>query len=174
MWEEALAALVPVSPSGSGPGAEHSVLKMHVSSLIWAVSFGSWFGVSSLFKGTRMALHDVVNLSWDYLLNTNKQTKKMSTVSVAAPLTCSVCSSLFPPFGGNNGILCLMFTLLPKEQAHVTLLISTKGFSSVLHFRYRFIVLQCFSSKRSLHIDLVYLCDRPPLMVAMLVAMLYC
>lgn len=98
----------------------------------------------------------------------------MSTVSVAAPLTCSVCSSLFPPFGGNNGILCLMFTLLPKEQAHVTLLISTKGFSSVLHFRYRFIVLQCFSSKRSLHIDLVYLCDRPPLMVAMLVAMLYC
>lgn len=86
-----------------GQGAERGVLKMHVSSLIWAVSFGS---VSSLLKGTQMALHDLVNLSWDYLLNTNKQTKKkkMSTVSVAAPLTCSVCSSL-SPFGGNNGIL---------------------------------------------------------------------
>lgn len=88
-----------------GQGAERCVLKMHVSSLIWAVSFGS---VSSLLKGTQMALHDLVNLSWDYLLNTNKQTKKkkkkLSTVSAAAPLTCSVCSSL-SPFGGNNGIL---------------------------------------------------------------------
>lgn len=57
LWEEDLAALVPVSLSGSGPEAEQRALKMHVSSLIWAVSFGS---ASSLFKSTRMALHDLV------------------------------------------------------------------------------------------------------------------
>ena len=39
-----------------------------------------------------MAVLDLVNLSCDYLLNTNKQTKK-EHVSVAVPLTCSVCSS---------------------------------------------------------------------------------
>lgn len=43
-----------------------------------------------------MAVFDLVNLSCDYLLNTNKQTKKKSTVSAAVPLTCSVCSSCPP------------------------------------------------------------------------------
>lgn len=158
-----------------GQGAERCVLKMHVSSLIWAVSFGS---VSSLLKGTQMALHDLVNLSWDYLLNTNKQTKKKQKKNWAR---CQrllpwlvACVHPFPLLVATMGSSCLMFTLLPKEQAHVTIVVSTKGFSLVLHFRYRFILLQCFSSERSLRIDLVYLCDRPPLMVAMLVAMLYC
>lgn len=36
-----LAALVPISSSGAGPVAEQCVLKMHVSLLTWAVSFGS-------------------------------------------------------------------------------------------------------------------------------------
>ena len=80
----------------------------------------------------------------------------MSTVSAAAPLTCSVCSSL-SSFGGNDGILFLMFTLMPKEQAHVTIVIATttkkKFFSSVLHlrwfiFRYRF--MQCFKQREEL------------------------
>lgn len=34
------AAFVPVPSSGSGPRAEQLVLKMHVSSAMWAVSFG--------------------------------------------------------------------------------------------------------------------------------------
>lgn len=86
-WEEDLAALVPVPSSGAGPVAEQCVLNLHVSSSTWAVSSSS---VSSILKGTEMALHDLVNLSCDYLLNTTNKQKK---VSVAAPLTCSVCSS---------------------------------------------------------------------------------
>lgn len=38
-WEEDIAALVPVSSSGTGPVAEQCVLKMHVSLSTWAVSF---------------------------------------------------------------------------------------------------------------------------------------
>lgn len=41
-------------------------------------------------KGTEAPVHDLVNLSCDYLLNTNKQTKSQSVV---APLTRSLCSS---------------------------------------------------------------------------------
>lgn len=78
MWEEDLAALVPAPSSGSG--AEPCVLEMHASSLIWAVSFGS---VSSILR--RMALHDLVHLSWDYLLNTNKQTLNEHPVSGRPP-----------------------------------------------------------------------------------------
>lgn len=74
-----------------------------------------------------------------------------------------------------------MFTLLPKEQAHVTIVIATKkGFFP----RYCICVglylgidsCSVFGreEERSLRIDLVYSCDRPPLVVAMLVAMLYC
>lgn len=74
-----------------------------------------------------MALHDVVNLSCDYLLNTNKQTKKEHGVSGCSPWRVA-CVHPCPPFGGNDGILFLMFTLLPKEQAHVTIVIATKRF----------------------------------------------
>lgn len=70
-----------------------------------------------------------------------------------------------------------MFTLLPKEQAHVTIVIATKGFPwyCICVGLYLGIDSCSVSAERgSLHIDLVYLCDRPPLVVAMLVAMLCC
>lgn len=96
-----------------------------------------------------MSVHDLVHLSCDYPLNTNKQ-KIEHGVSGRLPLTCSLCSSC--PLGGNHGIPLLMFTLLPKEQAHVTIVIATK-FYSVLHlrwfiFRYRF--MQCFQRREEL------------------------
>lgn len=79
-WEDDLTALVPVSSSGEGPEAEQSVLKLHVSPLTWAVSFGSV---------TEIAVHDLVNLSCDYLLHTNKprnrQKKKKHGVSGCSP-----------------------------------------------------------------------------------------
>ena len=60
-----------------------------------------------------MALHDLVNLSCDYLLNTNKQTNKQTKKKTEhgcqrlLPLTCSVCSSSRLPVGGKDGIpLC--------------------------------------------------------------------
>lgn len=74
-----------------------------------------------------MAVHVLVNLSCDYLLHSNKQTRRK----------WALCQWLLPwlvacvhpvPSGGDGGILCLMFTLLPKEQAHVTVDIATKVF----------------------------------------------
>lgn len=148
--------------------------------------FHHWFGLWAL----PVLLHFLkytdgfawLTLSWDYLLNRQKKKhkrkekkkdtkkKKWARCQWLLPWRVALCSSL-SPFGGNNG----MFTLLPKEQAHVTVVKSTKRlFSSVLHSRYRPILLQCSGSERSLCIDLLYLCDRPPLMVAMLVAMLCC
>ncbi len=82
-------------------------------------------------------------------------------MSVAASLTCSVCSSLSPS-GGNDGILLLMFTLLPKEQAHVTIVIATKRFFPwSLHlrwfiFRYRF--MQCFQQREEACILILCIC----------------
>lgn len=73
-WED-LAALVPAFPSGTRPVAEQCTLKnkkgrLHVSFFgFGAVGCGS---VSSLLKGKETPVHDLVNLSCDYLLNTNK------------------------------------------------------------------------------------------------------
>ena len=76
---------------------------MHVSSLIWAVSFAS---ASSLFK-----VHGWLCMTYSELGLSSQQTKKktqkkrkekrhkekkMSKVSVAAPLTCSVVFIPFP------------------------------------------------------------------------------
>lgn len=66
MEEGGLAAFVPVTSSGSGPRAEQLVLKMHVASSNRAASF-----CISVCQGTQMAVHDVDNLSCDYLLNTD-------------------------------------------------------------------------------------------------------
>lgn len=70
------------------------------------------------------------------------------------------------PFGGSDGIL-LMFTELRKEQAHLTTVKATKSpvfgtaFTSVhvsveIHAVFEL-------GEELLHIDLVYLCDGPPL-----------
>lgn len=73
-WED-LAALVPAFPFGTRPVAEQCTLKnkkgrLHVSFFgFGAVGCGS---VSSLLKGKETPVHDLVNLSCDYLLNTNK------------------------------------------------------------------------------------------------------
>lgn len=74
-----------------------------------------------------------------------------------------------------------MFTLLPKEQAHVTIVIATKKKKKLFFFPlgiasglYLGIDSCSVSAERGACVlILCYLCDRPPLVVAMLVAMLY-
>lgn len=75
---------VPAPPSGAGPVAEHCVSE----NACFIVDLGCLD-----FKRNRDGCADLVNLSCDYRLNTNKETnthtykKKMSTVSAADPLT---------------------------------------------------------------------------------------
>lgn len=69
----------------------------------------------------------------------------------------------------------LMFTLLPTEQAHVTIVIATKGFfpwCCVCVGLY--LGIDSCRKRGACVLILCILCDRPPLVVAMLVAMLYC
>lgn len=88
--------------------------EMHVSMLAWAV-------VLALKKnngGQRrvLSVHDLVNLSCDYQLNTNKQMKKKGERCQCLSLTCSVCS--YCPFLVANKMesYCLPYCLKNKHM----------------------------------------------------------